>query len=106
MPAVFRQHSQVALGVSILLGLCNQVIAADPPATLEEIREMLRQQQYIIEAQQDQIEALQQGRALSSTEPAAPTATASAAAESQGSSGQRGKLSWEGYGVVNYQHYD
>jgi uncharacterized coiled-coil protein SlyX len=86
--------------------MCSATLAAESPATLEEIREMLRQQQEIIEQQQDQIEALQRQTGV---QPAAPTPAASAPpvasaydAPARRSSG----LSWEGYGVVNYQNYD
>lgn len=99
MPAAGRQHSQVTLGILIAFGMFSPNVVAETPATLEEIRTLLREQQETIERQQAQIEALMQSRqARAQSAPVAETTAARSSAETG--------LSWEGYGVVNYQVYD
>lgn len=106
MPADCRQHSQVTLGVLFALGMCNTTVAAESPATLEQIREMLQRQQEIIEQQQDQIEALQRGRAQTTPAPVPEESADVAVSDYSAPAERRHGLSWEGYGVVNYQNYD
>lgn len=105
MPADRRQQSQVALGVLLALGISSQTVAADSPATLEEIREMLRQQQEIINQQQDQIEALQREQGAGPAD-LTPSTSAATPAVTYTPPEPRTGLTWEGYGVINYQNYD
>lgn len=88
MPAVLCQRRRAALSAVVLSGFCTPALAEDVPASLEEIRAILERQQEIIERQQTEIEKLQGER---------PGTVAPYAGDG---------LSWAGYGVVNYQHYE
>lgn len=90
---VGKQTTRFWGSISLLLFGISQSVIADDADTLKVLQEQIQQQQQQLEQQQHQIEALAEQLEKKP-------------ADSSKVSKKTGGLSWEGYGVVNYQRFD